>query len=159
MNIKLTKATFKDLKTIHQMQVIAFKPLLDKYQDFDMSPGNETIDKIEARFAQTFTDYYLIESNENTVGAIRIIKNEREKKCRVSPIFILPEYQGNGIAQAVFKEIELMYDWANKWLLDTIQEEQGNCYLYEKIGYKKTGKTETINELMTIVYYEKLLVK
>jgi len=39
--------------------------------------------------------------------------------------------------------------------LDTILEEAGNCHLYEKIGYMKTGKTEVINEKMTLVFYEK----
>ena len=39
--------------------------------------------------------------------------------------------------------------------LDTIQEEAGNCHLYEKIGYKKSGRTEVINERMTLVFYEK----
>jgi hypothetical protein len=40
-------------------------------------------------------------------------------------------------------------------MLDTILQEAGNCYLYEKLGYKKTGKTEKINDKMDIVYYEK----
>ena len=26
--------------------------------------------------------------------------------------------------------------------LDTILQEKGNCYLYEKMGYRKAGKTE-----------------
>ena len=40
-------------------------------------------------------------------------------------------------------------------MLDTILQEEGNCYLYEKLGYKRTGKIEHINERMDIVYYEK----
>lgn len=32
---------------------------------------------------------------------------------------------------------------------------RGNCYLYEKLGYHQTGKTEIINDKMTIVFYEK----
>ena len=38
---------------------------------------------------------------------------------------------------------------------DTILQEEGNCYLYEKLGYKRTCKIENINERMDIVYYEK----
>ncbi|MBP5429130.1 MAG: hypothetical protein J6Z04_07610 [Clostridia bacterium] len=34
-------------------------------------------------------------------------------------------------------------------------EEAGNCHLYEKPGYKKTGKTQTINEKMILVFFEK----
>ena len=43
----------------------------------------------------------------------------------------------------------------DNWSLDAILEEKGNCYLYEKMGYHKTGKLWKINEKMTIVYYEK----
>jgi hypothetical protein len=39
--------------------------------------------------------------------------------------------------------------------LDTILQEKDNCYLYEKLGYRQTSKTEIINDKMTIVFYEK----
>lgn len=41
------------------------------------------------------------------------------------------------------------------WELDTILQESKNCYLYEKMGYCRTGKTEVINERLTLVFYEK----
>jgi hypothetical protein len=53
--------------------------------------------------------------------------------------------------------IEEKYKPKNGWILDTILQEEGNCHLYEKLGYKKTGKIEKINERMDIVYYEKQL--
>lgn len=157
MNVSICKAKRQDCEIIHQMQRRSFAPLLEKYQDYDMNPGNEKIEQIYRRFDQPFTDYYLIERENEIVGAIRIIRDEKESTCRVSPLFILPEYKGRGIAQYVFKLIEDTYSWALKWKLDTILEERGNCYLYEKIGYRKTGKVEKINEKMTIIYYEKMM--
>lgn len=47
-----------------------------------------------------------------------------------------------------------MYD-EKDWQLDTILEEKGNCHLYEKFGYRKTGKFEKISDIETIVFYEK----
>lgn len=41
------------------------------------------------------------------------------------------------------------------WELDTILEEEANCYLYEKMGYYKTGKVEKVNDKLTLVYYKK----
>jgi hypothetical protein len=38
--------------------------------------------------------------------------------------------------------IEEKYKSKIGWKLDTILQEEGNCYLYEKIGYRKTGKIE-----------------
>jgi len=155
MNINLEKATIADANEIHQMQLKSFKELLDKYQDYDISPGNESIDKVIARINQKETDYYIIKHNNISVGAIRIINLNEGKLNRISPIFILPEFQNKGIAQSVFKTIEKMYKPNNGWVLDTILQEKGNCYLYEKMGYVTTGKTEKINDKMDIVYYEK----
>ena len=155
MDINLEKTTIEDANEIHQMQLKSFKELLDKYQDYDISPGNEHIDKIIARINQKETDYYIIKHNNISVGAIRIINLNEGKLNRISPIFILPEFQNKGIAQSVFKTIEKMYKPNNGWVLDTILQEKGNCYLYEKMGYVTTGKTEKINDKMDIVYYEK----
>ena len=75
----------------------------------------------------------------------------------VSPIFVLPEHQGKGIAQEVFTMVEQIYDDAKSWKSGTILQEKGNCYLYEKIGYKNTGTTKVINDKMTMVIYKKHL--
>ena len=58
---------------------------------------------------------------------------------------------------AVTKEIieaERIYGDDN-WSLDTILQEKGNLHLYEKLGYKRTGKMEKISGLMDIIYFEK----
>ena len=34
-------------------------------------------------------------------------------------------------------------------------QEEGNCHLYEKLGYYRTGHTEKINDVMTLVFYRK----
>lgn len=154
MEISLSKSDLNEASTIHEMQTKAFMPLLDKYHDFETSPANETLERIISRMNQSFTDYYIIKSSSIAVGAIRIVRKEN-KTYRVSPIFVLPEYQGKGIAQKVFGLIEDIYNDAQIWELGTILQERGNCYLYEKLGYKRTGKIEVINDRMTIVFYEK----
>lgn len=79
------------------MQIEAFKELLYKYQDFDTSPANETVEKVETRLKQDFTFFYFICIGQQKVGAIRIIdKKEDGKNKRISPIFILPEFQWKG---------------------------------------------------------------
>lgn len=157
MNVKLQKACRDDCEVILEMQLKSFADSLAKYRDYEISPGNETIESIHRRFDQDFTDYHLIEYNSVIVGAVRIIRIERENACRISPVFILPKYQGNGIAQDTFKLLEEIYDKYSLWKLDTILQERGNCHLYEKLGYIRTGKYEEIKDNMTIVYYEKTM--
>lgn len=48
MEIKLFRATINVAKELHAMQIEAFRELLDKYQDFDTNPGNESVEKVGA---------------------------------------------------------------------------------------------------------------
>ncbi len=155
MEIQLVRATVNDAKELHAMQIEPFRELLEKYQDFDTSPGNESVEKVETRLKQTFTYFYFIYANSQKAGAIRIVdKKESGKIKRISPIFVLPQFQGMGIAQEAIRLCEKMHG-NDGWELDTILQEPKNCHLYEKMGYRQTGKTEVINERLTLIFYEK----
>lgn len=155
MKVTLARATIEDVKELHAMQVKAFKELLVKYQDFDTSPANESLEKVKARMKQDFTFFYFICVGQQKAGAIRIIDEKIQgKNKRISPVFILPEFQGKGIAQKAIRLCEEIHGDGN-WELDTILQEPKNCHLYEKMGYVRTGKTKAINERLTLVFYEK----
>ena len=104
--------------------------------------------------AQDTTDYYFIRAEGRPIGAARV-QRLPEDACRVSPIFILPAFQGKGYAQAAMRALEELYPQARTWRLDTIREEAKLCHLYEKLGYRRTGREEILQPGMTIVYYEK----
>ncbi|MBE5875358.1 MAG: GNAT family N-acetyltransferase [Lachnospiraceae bacterium] len=155
MKIKLIRVGVEKAELIWKMQVEAFSELYEKYQDTETSPATEPIEKVMARLQQSFTYYYLIEWKENIVGAIRVVdKKEEGKAKRISPIFVMKPYRNQGIAQEAIEEAERIHGNEN-WELDTILEEKGNCYLYEKLGYQKTGKIEKINDRLTLVFYKK----
>ncbi|MCI8356917.1 MAG: GNAT family N-acetyltransferase [Lachnospiraceae bacterium] len=130
--------------------------ILEKYQFFDTSPSYEYMLNVEARFIQEFTFYYFICIGPQKAGAVRIIdKKEKGENKRISPIFILPEFQGKGIAQKAIRLCEEIHGSEN-WELDTILQEPKNCHLYEKMGYRQTGRTRVINERLTLVFYTKI---
>ena len=158
MKLELCEAGIDDAPSIHRMQVKTFMPLYEKYKDDETSPVKETVKRIVERMEQPETTYFKIMADDIFVGVIRIFQF-CEERCRVSPIFILPEYQNRGITQTVFNIIERIYSKASVWCLDTIFQEVGNCYLYEKLGYVRTGKEKIVNENMTIVSYEKHILK
>lgn len=154
MAVTLRKATRDDIETIWRMQVEAFSELLDKYQDFDISPATESLEKIAAKFEQPWTTYYFIFLDDIIVGAVRIINKNDGSRKRISPIWIMAEFQNKGYAQQAIAELEKIYG-SDNWCLDTILQEKGNLYLYEKMGYVQTGEIEHIKENMDIVFYEK----
>ena len=47
--VSLEKATTTDAESIFDIQVKAFLPLLEKYKDYNTSPGNESIDRVISR--------------------------------------------------------------------------------------------------------------
>lgn len=155
MEIRLLQAKAEDAEELHAMQVESFMELFEKYQDFETSPANEKVERVQARLMQEFTYYYFICLGTKKAGAIRIVdKKEPGKNKRISPIFVLPEFQGQGIAQEAIRMCEEIHG-REGWELDTILQEQKNCYLYEKMGYRTSGKTKIINDKLTLIFYEK----
>ena len=140
---------------IHAMQVKAFMPLYAKYRDRQTSPATEDVERVQARIADPDSRYFLIRKADVDVGAIRI--QCRGGCCRISPLFVLPEYQGQGIAQRAMQLAEAEYPHIRHWVLETIMQEAGNCHLYEKMGYVRTGDERTIRDNMTLIGYEKHL--
>ncbi|WP_026492342.1 GNAT family N-acetyltransferase [Butyrivibrio sp. XPD2002] len=154
MSVTLKKANREEMHSLWEMQVEAFKGLLEKYHDYDMSPAAESYERILQKYDFEGTTYYYIVSDGINVGGIRIVDKKDGSRKRISPLWIMPEYRNKGLASLAIIEAEKIYGDDN-WSLDTILQEEGNIHLYEKLGYKRTGKIEKISDLMDIVYFEK----
>jgi GNAT superfamily N-acetyltransferase len=143
-----------DLELIRDMQKEAFAAILEIYQDHDTNPANEAPECIRWKLQQPDSYFYRIEVDGNVVGGIRVVDAGDGSRKRISPLFILPQYRGQGYAQAAILEAEKRHG-SHNWELGTILQEPGNCYLYEKMGYHRINWQTVINERMTIVGYEK----
>ena len=154
MSIKLVRIGVNDAEKLWTMQVQAFQKLLDKYQDLETNPANETKEKIKTKLLQKQTFFYYIYEGNDIVGAIRVIDKKDGSRKRVAPLFIMEKFRNKGLAQKAFCEIERSHGKDN-WELDTIFQEKGNCYLYEKLGYIRIGEIDRINDRMDIVHYIK----
>ncbi len=155
MEIEVSRFGKNDLDTVFEIQRAAYEPLYEKYRDDGSSPYMESRETVFRKYTREGTTGYLFIADGKAVGAVRIMTDDANKTGRVSALCVLPKYQNRGIAQKALLEIERLHPGVERWILDTILEEAGNCHLYEKIGYRKTGKTEAINEKMTLVFYEK----
>ncbi|MBP5604016.1 MAG: GNAT family N-acetyltransferase, partial [Ruminiclostridium sp.] len=127
----------------------------DKYKDDETNPYMESTETILRKYTREGTQGYIFIKDGIPVGTVRVNTRPETKSGRILALGVLPQYQNQGIAQNAIRQIEEIYSNIEHWYLDTILQEAGNCHLYEKLGYKQTGKTETINEKMTLVFYEK----
>lgn len=156
MTIKLEQAYLKDAPRLFEMQRAAFLPLLEKYQDYGTSPANETIEKVRSRIDRPNSIFYKIMAGGRLCGAIRIYWKE-ENCFWISPLFIDPDCQGQGFATLAMELAEGLFPQARSFELATILEEEGNCRLYEKAGYIRTGEKQQLNEKATLGYFKKAL--
>lgn len=154
MEVHLKKADIKDCEKIHKMQMIGFKALLDKYQDYETNPGSETFERVKKRFEYSRIEHYFIKLRDESIGYMRISRIG-EHTCKLSQMFILPDYQGNGYAQSAIKQVELLNPQVKRWILDTIKQEPKLCRLYEKAGYKQTGTQTNVKAGMDLAGYTK----
>ncbi|MBO4876892.1 MAG: GNAT family N-acetyltransferase [Ruminococcus sp.] len=152
--MELVRISANESEKLWNMQKEAFAELLERYRDYETNPAAEPLSRIDDRLAQPFTYWYFIRVDGEDAGAVRIVDMSDGSRKRISPIFVSPEYQGRGLAQQAILAAEKLHG-SDNWALETILEEPGNCYLYEKMGYHRTGRTEKVNESLTLVFYEK----
>jgi RimJ/RimL family protein N-acetyltransferase len=156
MIVRLEKAKNEDAQAIFEIQVKAFMPLLEKYKDYDTNPASEKIERVIQRINNPEGGFYKILYDNVLVGAICVFWREKNQFW-ISPMFILPEYQGKGIAQKAIRLIEELFPHATTWELRTLIQEERNCYLYEKMGYKQLEDWKhNLNENTTLVHYTKV---
>lgn len=143
------------MKALWEMQKKAFAELLEKYQDIDTNPANESYEALLEKYHQPQTTYYFLMYGEEAVGGMRIANFQNDEKMkRISPIFVMQQYQNRGFAKEAILEAEQIHG-RHGWSLDTILQEEKNCALYEKMGYRRTGRSKQINDNLTLVRYEK----
>jgi len=151
MTVELIKAGIDDAQELWQMQVEAFAQLLERYRDYETNPASEPLERTVQRLCDGSSFYFIVESGEK-VGAVRVVEDGERK--RISPVFIMPQHRRKGLAQQAIRLAEQLHGEHN-WELSTIMQEAGNCRLYEKLGYRRTGQVQRINEQMDLVFYEK----
>lgn len=157
--IELKLVTEDEAECLHRLQVEAFMPLYDKYQDDDTSPAKESLERVTEKIIDTNSDYYFVVFHGEKVGGVRVRchqgKKVHENVNWISPIFIISKFQNKGIASTVIEQLFGIYPNTIEWRLDTIKQETGNCHLYEKCGFVRVGEEIVVNEKMTLVGYVK----
>ncbi|MGN0401672.1 MAG: GNAT family N-acetyltransferase [Acetatifactor sp.] len=155
--VKLEEVRPDEIEQLYKMQIESFLPLYEKYHD-EGSPAIESIEKVRARAEQTTRKYYFIVRDGARVGAINIANKPSlhdNTVFYISPLFLLPRYQNQGIGFTAIQKAFELHPEATKWRLETILQEPANCHLYEKCGFVRTGEAQIVNDAMTLIWYEK----
>lgn len=156
MDITFTEAFTEDMTQIQQMYRLAFEPIYLQYRDDETDPYLESIDSLQNKVQRAGSSFFFCDIDEVRVGMIRVISDNFTKEARISPMCVLPKYQGHGFAQAILLGIEQKYSSIRTWYLDTIEEEPKLMHLYKKVGYQIVAdQRKEIKPGMNLAYFIK----
>ena len=159
-SFNFTTVTKADLPLIRQMYQVAFKPIYLKDQNDQTDPFFESLVSLEEKWSRPTNHVYFFRHGNVRVGMLRIIVSQDRQIARLSPLSILPQFQGRGYAQQMLRDIQIFYPSITTWHLDTIAEEKKLVHLYRKMGYvQDTTKITAIKPGMTIIYFYKTISK
>ena len=66
--IELKLVTEGEAESLHRLQVEAFMPLYEKYQDDDTSPAKESLKRVTEKIIEENSDFYFIVFRGEKVG-------------------------------------------------------------------------------------------
>jgi len=106
-------------------------------------PWDEDLKNIEKVYLNNDSEFLVAVMDNKIVGMGALLKKDNSK-AEIKRMRVLPEYQSKGIGKLILNKLEntakkLGY---KKLILDTTIEQIIAQKLYEKYGYKKTGRTE-----------------
>lgn len=146
----------KEVFNVHKIQKLVFENLYSKYKD-EGSPFIESQSSLLEKMKRPNDYFYFIKKNEEEIGYLRIVTNEDQTKAKIGPVDILPKNEEQGLGSEAMLLIEKEFPTVTEWYIDTILQEPKLTHFYTKLGYKKTGQTEQIQEGMDIVFFQKKL--
>lgn len=93
-------------------------------------------------------DYYVVSLPDYTaVGGI--ILSPEGDRCYLARMFVLPDYQNQGIGAYIISSMEKAYPGVRTWHLDTPAENARTNHFYVKCGYRLQQTKDGFN------FYEK----
>lgn len=149
----LKPAVSEDATLLLDIQQRSFRTLLEKYQDYETNPAMEPLERLQWKLADPNRDYWFILEDRQPVG-FASVRHLTDTLC-VSPIGLIPEYQGKGTGHEAMLLLEGRYPENQCWELETILQEPGLCRFYENLGYRRTGEPAPIKPGMDIISYKK----
>ncbi|MBR3929230.1 MAG: GNAT family N-acetyltransferase [Clostridia bacterium] len=154
MIVRLQPARPEDAIRLTEMQARAFMPIVQKRGGFETSPAAESPDQMLERITDKKSRSFIIMADDMYAGMIRI-KQLGAGAYKISPIFVLPEFQNMGIGKKAISLAEEMFPSACLWTLFCVREDEKNVYFYEKLGFQKTGCERKLTENITLIGYER----
>jgi predicted N-acetyltransferase YhbS len=116
----------------------------------DMPPMTESVESVKEKILSA--KVFVAKEGDKIVGAVR--GEEKEGACCVARLWVIPEYQGKGIGQALMYAVEDAFSHLPTYKLFTGSKTPETISFYQERGYVEKSR-EAIKEY-ELVYFEKM---
>lgn len=149
--LAILKAQKDDLKTILELQYLAYQSEAKLFNDADIPPLRQTIEEVENEFQKGII-LKAIDQQNTIIGSVRAYFEKGN--VHIGKLIVHPQKQKNGIGTKLLLQIEKEYP-NQRYELFTSSKSITNIRLYERLGYK-IFKEVVITEELQFVYLEKV---
>lgn len=164
MNISIRTTRENDALELCNIQKAAFLPLYEKYHDED-NPYLRGVEDVAGRLNSEYFRYFTIFLDDEIVGGVLykcqgrtpFIEKLNEGQYYLQRVYIKPEKQCKGIAQAAILLCEKEFPNAKGFFVDFPEDLIKNKRCYEKAGFVNTGKNLQVQANLILACYEKIL--
>lgn len=164
MNISIRTTQENEALELCNIQKAAFLPLYEKYHD-EANPYLRGVEDVAGRLNSEYFRYFTIFLDDEIVGGVLykckgrtpFIEKLNEGQYYLQRVYIKPEKQCKGIAQAAILLCEKEIPNAKGFLVDFPEDLLKNKRCYEKVGFVNTGKRLQVQENLILACYEKIL--
>lgn len=101
-------------------------------------------------------DYYKIIADDEIIGGMIVFPAAGGEECHLGRIYIDLQHQNKGYGQEAIRFLFAAYPSARKWTLDTPAWAVRNHYLYQKLGFIRTGEVQDTASGESLIEYERL---
>lgn len=150
MNPIITKADFKDLYEILQLQYIAYQSEEELFGSKDIPPLKQTLDEVIEEYRKGII-LKMTDESDRIIGSVRAY--ESCGTVYIGKLMIHPDYRKNGYGSMLMSEIENAFP-NKRYELFTSTRSTDNIRLYEKLGYRIFTE-KAVNDELIFVFMEK----
>ncbi len=162
--VLLVPALLSDARELHGVMVKAFLPTLAVFEDEEINPALDPLEKVQEDILAEDSVYYkvVLQGEERIIGGICVWKTG-ERVRFIAPVFIDPVEQRKHCGTEVLRQILEGPDpfgtaqenpgekeQALTWKLTCTLENGPLMHFYENMGFRESGERALVNEKTTL---------
>lgn len=146
----ITEATKEDLRTILDLQYLAYQSEAKLFNSADIPPLKQTLSEIASEYEKGII-LKALDEDRAIIGSVRAYCDA--DTVYIGKVIVHPERQRKGVGTELLSAVERIYP-GKRYELFTSTRSAGNIRLYERLGYRSFKEKPLAPELR-LVYLEK----